>query len=412
MFAVTNSRSVVMNDGSEAIRTPGRLDHAGTGSDSSCVEHRRFIPAPTLFVIATVFGVSSTLQANWMAKLELHPHVMENATARLLVLNLVYWYIPALLAPIIMAFALRHPIDRVRWPPQLAMHLAAALLYSIVHTTVMMAVRTLLLIGQELPPDFPGWRNYTLLSYLTQLDWLLMTYLFLIGVAYALAYRRESETRALNAAQLETRLVEAQLQALQRQLHPHFLFNTLNTVSGLIRTDPDAADTMIDRLGDLLRMTLNKSGVQEVSLKEELDVLEKYVEIERTRFGNRLTIDMRVQSEALDAQVPSLVLQPLVENAIRHGIAPHARPGRITVSAERDDGELVLQVLDNGNGLPPDRLMALNRGVGLDNTRARLTHLYRNRFQFTFSNLDQGFRVLIRIPFEVHQHAGGVAGAA
>jgi sensor histidine kinase YesM len=106
------------------------------------------------------------------------------------------------------------------------------------------------------------------------------------------------------------------------------------------------------------------------------------------------------------------VLQPLVENAIRHGIAPHARPGRITVSAERDDGELVLQVLDNGNGLPPDRLMALNRGVGLDNTRARLTHLYRNRFQFTFSNLDQGFRVLIRIPFEVHQHAGGVAGAA
>jgi len=376
------------------------------------VERHRFIPARTLFVIATAFGISSTLQAHWMDKLELHPHVMQNAVARLLTLNLVYWYIPALLAPIIMAFALRHPFDRIRWPRQLALHLAGALAYSVVHTTIMMTVRWLLLIGQPLPPDYPGFRNYTLLAYLTQLDWLLMTYLFLIGLAWALAYRHESEERALNTSQLETRLVEAQLQALQRQLHPHFLFNTLNTVSGLIRTDPDGADKMIDRLGDLLRMTLHKSGIQEVSLKEELEVLGKYVEIERTRFGNRLTIDMQVQPETLDAQVPSLVLQPLVENAIRHGIAPNARPGWIAVHAAREDEELVLQVLDNGDGLPPDRLMALNRGVGLDNTRARLEHLYRDRFEFTFSNLERGLCVTIRIPFEVQAPASGVAGAA
>ena len=373
---------------------------------------RRFIPARTLFVIATAFGISSTLQAHWMDKLELHPHVIQDAVARLLVLNLVYWYIPALLAPIIMAFALRHPFDRSRWPRQLALHLTAALAYSIVHTTIMMAVRALLLIGQPLPPDFPGWRNFALLHYLTQLDWLLMTYLFLIGLAYALAYRRESEASALNTSQLETRLVEAQLQALQRQLHPHFLFNTLNTVSGLIRTDPDAADAMIDRLGDLLRMTLHKSGIQEVSLKEELDVLGKYVEIERTRFGDRLTIEMRVHPETLDAHVPSLVLQPLVENSIRHGIAPNARPGWIAVSAVRDNQDLVLQVIDNGDGLPPERLMALNRGVGLDNTRARLTHLYRDRFEFSFSNVDRGFCVTIRIPFEVQASAGGMVGAA
>ncbi len=376
------------------------------------MERHRFIPARTLFVIATAFGISSTLQAHWMDKLELHPHVIQDAIARLLVLNLVYWYIPALLAPIIMAFALRHPFDRIRWPRQLALHLTAALSYSIVHTTIMMAVRALLLMGQPLPPDFPGWRNFALLTYLTQLDWLLMTYLFLIGLAYALAYRRESEARALNTSQLETRLVEAQLQALQRQLHPHFLFNTLNTVSGLIRTDPDAADPMIDRLGDLLRMTLHKSGIQEVSLKEELDVLGKYVEIERTRFGTRLTVEMRVQPETLDVQVPSLVLQPLVENAIRHGIAPNAGPGWIAVYAQRDNDELVLQVLDNGDGLPPDRLMAMNRGVGLDNTRARLAHLYPDRFDFTFSNLERGFCVTIRIPFEVQAPAGSVVGAA
>jgi hypothetical protein len=374
------------------------------------VEGRKFIPTPMLFVIATAFGVSSTFQAYWIERLGSHSHPMEYAVSRLLALNLVYWYIPALLAPIIMAFALRHPFDRMHWPRQIAMHIAGALAYSAVHTAVMTATRVVLMSMGGTPPDFPGWRTSTLINYFTQLDWLLMTYLFLIGLAYALAYRRESEARALNASQLEMRLIEAQLQSLQRQLHPHFLFNTLNTISGLIRTDPDGADAMIDRLGDLLRMTLHKSGIQEVSLKEELEVLQKYVEIERTRFGNRLNVEMHVQPETLDARVPSLVLQPLVENAIRHGIAPNARPGWLAVQAEREAGELVLQVLDSGDGLPPDRLMALNRGVGLDNTRARLSHLYRERYEFTFSNLERGFCVTIRIPFEIETPAGDTMG--
>jgi two-component system, LytTR family, sensor kinase len=377
------------------------------------VQRRTFIPAPLLFVIATAFGISSTFQAYWMGRLEAHSASIPYAVPRLLALNLVYWYIPALLAPVIMAFALRHPFSRSRWPRQVALHVACALSYSIVHTAVMMATRALMMMIGGRPPDFPGWRTSTLLSYLTQLDWLLMTYLFLIGLAYALAYRRESEARALNASQLETRLIEAQLQSLQRQLHPHFLFNTLNTISGLIRSDPDGADRMIDRLGDLLRMTLHKSGIQEVSLKEELDVLQKYVEIERTRFGSRLTVEMNVPPEVLDAQVPSLVLQPLVENAIRHGIAPNARAGWISVDAMREADELVLQVRDSGDGLPPDRLMALNRGVGLDNTRARLAHLYRERFEFSFSNLERGFCVTIRIPFEVEvEVAASEVGAA
>src|SRR5215475_12807577 len=376
------------------------------------VEGRKFIPAPTLFVIATAFGISSTLQAYWMARLELHPEMMQHAIARLLVLNLVYWYIPAFLAPIIMAFALRHPFDRLHWPRQLSLHVTAALSYSVVHTAIIMAVRALLMMGEKRPPNFPGWQNYTLLSYLTQLDWLLMTYLFLIGLAYALAYRRESEARALNTSQLETRLVEAQLQALQRQLHPHFLFNTLNTISGLIRTDPDGADKMIDRLGDLLRMTLHKSNIQEVPLKEELDVLQKYVEIEQTRFGSRLNVEMHVPPEVLDAQVPSLLLQPLVENAIRHGIAPNARPGWIAIHAQHENDQLVLQIRDSGDGLPPDRLMALNRGVGLDNTRSRLEHLYHARYAFTFSNLERGFCVTIRIPFQVETPTDVEVGAA
>jgi LytS/YehU family sensor histidine kinase len=291
-------------------------------------------------------------------------------------------------------------------------HVACALAYSVLHTAVMLFLRSALMLEQMVPSPFTSWWTFALHDYLQQLDWLLMTYLFLIGLAYALAYRRESEARALNASQLETRLVEAQLQSLQRQLHPHFLFNTLNTISGLIRSDPDGADAMIDRLGDLLRMTLHKSGIQEVPLKEELEVLQAYVEIEQTRFGNRLKIEMDIQPETLDAQVPSLVLQPLVENAIRHGIAPNARPGWIAVHAARDREELLLQIRDSGDGLPPDRLMALNRGVGLDNTRARLEHLYPNKYQFTFSNLERGFCVTIRIPFQVEPPSEIEAGAA
>ncbi|HXD73327.1 MAG TPA: sensor histidine kinase [Vicinamibacterales bacterium] len=375
------------------------------------MQRRKFIPAPLLFAIATAFGISSTFQAYWLDSLS-HEHPMPHQALHLLAINLVYWYIPALLAPTIMAFALRHPFDRAHWPKRVVVHAAAALSYSVVHTAVLMAVRMIIVRNETLPANFPGWWQVSMIDYLQQLDWLLMTYLFLIGVAFALEYRRESESRALDTSQLETRLVEAQLQSLQRQLHPHFLFNTLNTISGLLRTDPDGADRMIDSLGDLLRMTLHKSGVQEVPLKEELDVLQKYVEIEQTRFGSRLKFETHIQPEVLDAHVPSLVLQTLVENAIRHGIAPNTRPGSIVVTAVREDSELLLQIRDSGDGLPPDRLMALNRGVGLDNTRARLEHLYRGRYQFTFANLERGLCVTIRIPFQADTPSDIEAGAA
>ena len=401
-----------MNGTFSTVRATDVLTRAADARIVPSVHRRRFIPAPLLFAIATAFGISSTFQAYWMDRLSPHTHPMQDAVLHLLVLNLVYWYIPALLAPTIMAFALRRPFDGTHWPRQIALHLPAALSYSVVHSAVMVGVRAFLMRNEPPPPDFQGWWRSGLLNFLSQLDWLLMTYLFLIGLAYALAYRRESEARALNASQLETRLIEAQLQSLQRQLHPPFLFNTLNTISGLIRSDPEGADQMIDRLGDLLRMTLHKSGIQEVPLKEELEVLQKYVEIEQTRFGSRLNVEMHIQPEALDAQVPSLLLQPLVENAIRHGIAPNARPGWLAVHAFREAEELVLQVRDSGDGLPPDRLMALNRGVGLDNTRSRLEHLYHARYQFAFSNLERGFCVTIRIPFQVEAPTDVEVGAA
>ena len=387
-----------MNSAFPVVHASTILTADGDAPIVPAVERRPSIPWPLLFAIATAFGLSSALQAYWKEVLG-HEPMMAHAVWHVIALNLVYWYVPAILSPAIMAFAVRHPLNRASWLRQLPLHVVCALSYSVAHTAIMMGTRVALMGTQVLAKPETGWWTSALREYLNQLDWLLTTYLFLVGVAYALVYRRESEARALNASQLETRLVEAQLQSLQRQLHPHFLFNTLNTISGLIRTDPNGADVMIDRLGDLLRMTLHKSGIQEVPLKEELDVLQKYVEIEQTRFGNRLNVDMHIQPEVLDAQVPSLALQPLVENAIRHGIAPNARPGWISVHAVRDGDDLVVQIRDSGDGLPPDRLMALNRGVGLDNTRARLEHLYRDKYQFTFSNLERGFCVTIRIPF-------------
>jgi two-component system, LytTR family, sensor kinase len=361
------------------------------------------VPGLPLFLIATVFGVSSTAQAYLLRTLE---GGESHSLLALLALNLVYWYVPALLAPTIMAVAVRYQLGRVRWPLQVALHVAGAAVYSFAHITILLAARWLLAWIGGLPypmgqPTLESFWVYARVTYLSQLDWLLMTYLFLVGLAHALAYRRESEARSLDAAHLETRLVEAQLQALQRQLHPHFLFNTLNTISGLMRTNIDAADQMIDHLGDLLRMTLHSSGTQEVALKRELDVLQKYLEIEQARFGDRLRVTLRIDPDTLDAQVPNLLLQPLVENAVRHGIAPHVRPGRIAIHSARDGGQLTIDIVDSGAGLPPDRLMALNRGVGLDNTRARLQHLYPSAYRFAFSNLDDGFCVTVTIPFRV-----------
>jgi sensor histidine kinase YesM len=357
------------------------------------------VPALPLFVIATAFGASSTIQAYAIRVLE-DGNTTLRSVLPLLALNLVYWYVPALLAPTIMALALRYRLGRTRWSTQVAVHLTGVLVYSVAYTIVLLAARWIL-FQEARPATYPTFWNYARLTYLLQLDFMLMTYLSLVGLAHALAYRRELDSRALDAAHLETRLVEAQLQALQRQLHPHFLFNTLNTISGLMRTNIDAADQMIDRLGDLLRMTLHSSGTQEVALKRELDVLQKYLEIEQTRFGNRLRVTMSIDPETLDALVPNLLLQPLVENAVRHGIAPHLRPGSIRIQAARDTDRLKIEIVDSGAGLPPDRLMALNRGVGLDNTRARLEHLYPSAHRFTFSNLDDGFCVTVVVPFHV-----------
>ena len=350
--------------------------------------------------LATAFGLSSSVQSYALSALSGEPMGLQGVL-NLLVLNLVYWYVPALLAPLVMALATRHQFARGQALRTFGVHVAGALSYSLVHSTAMLATR-LLLMPQHRP--MRGWWFAARVEYLTQLDWVLMTYCVLVGLAHALEYQRESERRALDSARLETRLVEAQLQSLQRQLQPHFLFNTLNAISGLMRMDVEAADRMMGRLGDLLRMALDSSSVQEVPLEDELEMLHTYLDIEQVRFGPRLDVQMRVDPDVLDARVPNFLLQPLVENAVRYGVAPHTRPGRVDIDARRDGSQLVLRIHDTGDGVPPSQLTLMNQGVGLSNTRARLEHLYPSNHRCVFSNED-GFTVTIAIPFTVAQSA-------
>jgi two-component system LytT family sensor kinase len=201
-------------------------------------------------------------------------------------------------------------------------------------------------------------------------------------------YRRFREGE-LRTSRLQTQLTRAQLEALKMQLQPHFLFNTLHSISALLHRDPDAADRMIARLGDFLRLTLENSGAQEVSLQKELEFLTCYLEIERVRFQDRLTTSVEVEPAALDAPVPNLILQPIVENALRHGIAQTRGPGRVEISAKRANGSLRIQVRDNGPGLAaitrPDD--GLREGLGLSNTRARLEQLYGAAHRFELEKI-------------------------
>ena len=358
----------------------------------------------TIFSVATALTFFSAFQAFYFVS----TFTEKPAPFSLLFfLNLGYWYSWACIAPAILWVSRRFPLDKQHWHVSLPVHVLGVFAATTLH--IAMAVSSRMLTGWALGDidwalsDSGGsWRLEAQRMFFLNFDWEMMTYWAIVGLSHALGYRREAQARALSASQLETRLVEAQLQSLQRQLQPHFLFNTLNTISALMHRDVEAADMMIARLSDLLRISLQMVGVQEISLKEELDFLSKYLEIEQTRFRDRLTVVFDVQPEALDGLVPNLILQPLVENAIKHGIGPRPSPGTITIRARlaaSDRLELIVQ--DNGVGMSAARLSDFNRGVGLSNTRARLEHLYGALHRFEFRQPPEGgLQVLIAVPLE------------
>ena len=369
-----------------------------------------------IVVTATLASVFSTVLADQAVRAS----GGESVLGRLALLNSTFWYGWAVLAIPLTLLCRRLRIDR---SPRIAVpvHALAIVSAATVHLALQTAAQVVILrnaLAIERPEavtdyDWIGEFQRVFPIQLTGLiDWELVTGAGIVCLIHAVFYYRETQQRALREAQLETRLVEAQLQTLQHQLHPHFLFNTLHAISTLMHRDLSAAERMLVQLGDLLRLTLESSTRPEVRLAEEIEFLEKYVQIEQIRLGERLTTLFDIETEVLDAAVPTLILQPLVENAIEHGIAPLGVAGRITVSAKREHDMLVMTVEDSGPG-PSERAMAaLFTGIGLSNTRARLTYQFGAHYRFEFKRRAGGFAVLIALPYRREPSAAATAFVA
>jgi signal transduction histidine kinase len=313
------------------------------------------------------------------------------------------WYVFAVLSIPVIQLARRFRFEAGNWTLSLLAHLCGSALFSVAY----MVLRAWVGQWQSEATFADAFKPLLVKTW----HFNLLIYWVIVAVSQAFEYYRKYRERELRTSELEKSLVQAKLQALQMQLNPHFLFNTLHSISSLMHKDVEAADRMIMRLGDLLRAALESSDTQEVDLRQELEFLKRYLEIEQTRFGDRLTVKMDIAPETLEAQVPNLILQPLVENAIRHGIEPRSKSGCIQLRAQRQDGALTLEVSDNGAGLPKD--LPLEEGVGLSNTRARLRELYGEAHQFELRpGAKGGLVVLLTIPFKTRAYsAAGDASA-
>jgi len=318
--------------------------------------------------------------------------------------ELVYSYLWVALTLAVIRIDHRFPLDAKPWRKNALVHLGASVLLSASHPLVMVCLMRVLGWSRT---SLPFW-DLSKASVVSYFHVNLTFYWGIVGVRYIVGNYHKYRERELRALSLETRLAQSQLQVLKMQLHPHFLFNTLNTISVLMAEDTAAANRTLVRLSDLLRMTLDNHGAQEVPLKQELDFLEGYLDIERTRFNDRLTIRVNVEPAALDAQVPNLLLQPLVENAIRHGIFPHARQGVVEISAHRVGDSLCVEVRDNGGGLLEGGPES-PKGVGISTTRARLEQLYGSAHHFDMRNGPEGGALVkVVLPFRTR---GAVPGS-
>ena len=314
----------------------------------------------------------------------------------LLILGLSDWYVWALLTPLIAWMTKRYPLESAT-AIRLLMHSILSLLSALIVITA-----TVIIVKQlPFPPKVTS-RSFGEIFYIRVVQafvFYVLVHWLILGVTHGVLYYNKFRERKLRASQLEAKLAQTELRMLKMQLHPHFLFNTLHAISALMHKDVNLAEKMIARLGTLLRATLEGTTAQEVALRRELQLLELYLEIEQARLGPRLSICVDVPAETLDAAVPNLLLQPLVENAVRHGIAPLTKSGEIRIRAYREDRSLHLSIEDTGPGLSTP-LNYLKEGVGLSCTRARLRHLYGTAHDFELISRDsEGLTVHIRLPY-------------
>ena len=320
------------------------------------------------------------------------------------------WYLWALLTPAIASLVWRFPLTRVRWRSSLLVHLpASATLFGAQMTLFGLASRAFGLSPDLLRPRLRA------LPPRSAIQDVLVGYAFRGAGTYALIvlglilfdYMRKDRERVA----LEGQLALAELKALRMQLQPHFLFNTLHAIGVLIHSDPKAAHLMLTRLAELLRLSLDTASEPELPLETELAFVEKYLAIQKVRFGDRLTVRYALEPGAMRGLVPTLVMQPLVENALEHGLAPHARLGVIEIAAAREGDALTIRVRDNGDGLA-ESSQRMKSGVGLANTRGRLRQLYGDRSRLTLSNIaGGGLEAILEMPWREAPLPSATGGA-
>lgn len=300
----------------------------------------------------------------------------------------------ALMAPLILRMRELLPLSGGRWLGGIAFHCAMS--FVVMATYYLGRMLAYVIFFDEPLADF--W-TLALKSFYGRNIIDMAYYWAVLAFGYSLEIYRRYKNEELKAAQLEARLVETELKALREQLRPHFLFNTLNTISVLVREEKNNdAVNLIARLSSLLRMALDNRGVQEVTLRQEMDFLGHYLDIQRVRFSDRLRVDIEIEPAAWEARIPNLLLQPLVENAILHGIAPKAGPGCVGVRGHVAKGQLHLEVSDDGPGLG-DGTKRAREGVGLSNTRERLAKIYGVHGQLSLrSEPGRGVAVQIILP--------------
>jgi two-component system, LytTR family, sensor kinase len=331
---------------------------------------------------------------------EVRSEGMDHAAWRVFSWGILTWLAWAPLTPAIVWLARRYSLVEDAWKRNLIIHLPAFLFISGLHTAAATAITLSIKPFDNMGSSpFMFWPRF--LSRLKgSFGSDLLVYGAVIGICYALDYYRKYRDREFLASRLEAQLAQAQLDSLRMQLHPHFLFNTLNSIVGLVRDNKNsAAVSMLVGLSDLLRHALEHSAQHEVQLREELNFIKLYLKIQEMRFSDRLQIEFDIDPATTKALVPNLILQPLTENALRHGIARSADSGLVGISSAITDGHLRLTVYDNGAGLPDDWQMKGSAGIGLANTAARLQQLYDDNHQFDIRNRDGGgVEVVILIP--------------
>ena len=305
-----------------------------------------------------------------------------------------------LFTPIAVFMARRFPFEKQSWLRSLIVHCFSAPAIGAIHAMICVAC------SSWIWPEMGSYGAVTKVQMFQRYFLMygsdnIFIYWSIVFVMQGWMYYERYRDRELKASVLQTQLAKAQLQALKVQLHPHFLFNTLNSVSELMHLDVNSAERMITRLSDLLRMALENIGEQEVTLSHELEFAKGYLEIEQLRFQDRLQVELDIQPETLDCRIPNLLLQPIVENAIRHGISKAAGVGHVQVFTRKISDRLLIVVSDNGPGLKLNgKLSTSNFGLGLSTTRTRLEVLYGNEQTLVLNNLpERGLEVRISLPW-------------